>query len=656
MCGIVGVYSYADQAPVEEQLLRAMCQSIHHRGPDEEGVFLDGSLGLGIRRLSIIDLVTGSQPMANEDKTVTVVFNGEIYNYRDLRDFLQRKGHRLCTRSDTEALVHLYEEFGAGLVDRLRGMFAFALWDAPRRMLLLARDRLGIKPLYYTLVGNRLAFASEIKALLCCPWVERRLDLEALDEYLTYKYVPAPRTMFQGIHKLPPGSILTCTPGGVRLDAYWDAPSARAPARSAAEWEEGLEAHLREAVRLHLVSDVPLGVFLSGGLDSSTVLAFMREVGADPIRAFSISFDVPGFDELPYARQVAERYEARHETFVVSPAEVSGDILVELVAQLDEPLADDAAVATHYLSRLSRQSVTVALSGAGGDEVFGGYPHYLGDRAGRLVDALPRAVRQCLPGVGRALPASPQRRGPLRRLARFLEHADLSPTRRHIRYVTQLNFSEAMKRELAAPAFRDALGRDAAWAAVERHLEGRNGDILGRAMWGDLRTYLVDDVLTMTDKMSMWHSLEVRVPLLDHPLVEYMAAAPSGLKVGPASLKVLLRRLMRKRLPPEVMDRPKHGFAVPLVAWVGQRLRPFIEEVLLDAGAACRIYFDPAVVARLLDEHAAGRADHSHRLWQLVVFDLWHRAYLGPEAPHPVKADAIPAPRPARLDSPQPDR
>lgn len=643
MCGILGVYKYREQAPVEEPLLRAMCQSIRHRGPDEEGVFLDGSLGLGMRRLSIIDLVTGSQPIANEDKTVTVVFNGEIYNYRDLQALLEGRGHRLRTRSDTETLVHLYEEFGAGLVEHLRGMFTFALWDARRRTLLLARDRLGIKPLYYTLAGDRLTFASEIKALLLCPWVERRLDLEALDEYLTYKYVPAPRTMFQGVRKLPAGSMLVCTPGGVREETYWDLPSSPAPARSAREWEEGLEALLRESVRLHLVSDVPLGVFLSGGLDSSAVLAFMREVGADPIRAFSISFDVPGFDELPYARQVAERFDARHEAFVVSPAEVSGDDLVELVAQLDEPLADDAAVATHYLSRLSRQSVTVALSGAGGDEVFGGYPHYLGDQAGRLVDGLPRIIQRCLPGLGRALPASPQRRGPLRRLARFLEHADLPAARRHIRYITQLNFSEAMKRDLAAPALRGVLGQDRAWAAVEQHLAGRNGGVLARAMWADLRTYLVDDVLTMTDKMSMWNSLEVRVPLLDHKLVEYMAAVPARLKVGPAGLKVLLRRLLRRRLPAEVLDRPKHGFAVPLVAWVGQRLRLFFEEVLLDSGAACRTYFDPAAVARLLDEHAAGCADHSHRLWQLVVFELWYRAYLGPDTLRPVRADAIPA-------------
>lgn len=643
MCGIVGVYSYADQAPVEEPLLRAMCQSIRHRGPDEEGVFLDGSLGMGIRRLRIIDLVTGSQPMANEDKTVTVVFNGEIYNYRDLQALLVGRGHRLRTRSDTETLVHLYEEFGAGLVEHLRGMFAFAVWDARRRTLLLARDRLGIKPLYYTLAGDRLAFASEIKALLLCPWVERRLDLEALDEYLTYKYVPAPRTMFQGIRKLPAGSLLVCTPGGVREETYWDFSPSPGPARSAREWEEGLEDLLRESVRLHLVSDVPLGVFLSGGLDSSAVLAFMREVGAEPIRAFSISFDVPGFDELPYARKVAERFGAQHEAFVVSPSQVSGDTVIELVAQLDEPLADDAAVATHYLSRLSRQSVTVALSGAGGDEVFGGYLHYLGDEVGRLVDGLPGIIRRCLPGLGRALPASPQRRGPLRRLARFLEHADLPAARRHIRYVTQLNFSESMKRDLAAPALRGVLGRDRAWAAVERHLAGRNGGILAGAMWADLRTYLVDDVLTMTDKMSMWNSLEVRVPLLDHRLVEYMAAVPARLKVGPAGLKVLLRRLLRRRLPADVLDRPKHGFAVPLVAWVGQRLRPFFEEVLLDRGAACREYFDPAVVARMLQDHTAGRSDHSHRLWQLVVFELWHRAYLGPGAPHPVRADAIPA-------------
>lgn len=619
-----------------------MCWQIRHRGPDEEGVFLDGGLGLGVRRLRIIDLLTGSQPMSNENKTVTVAFNGEIYNYRDLRNFLDGRGHLLATASDTETLVHLYEEFGENLVVPLRGMFAFALWDARQRTLLLARDRLGIKPLYYTLAGNRLAFASEIKALLCCPWVERRLDLQALDEYLTYKYVPAPRTMFQAIHKLPAGSLLVCTPRGVQIQTYWEPQSAPATVRSPQEWEEGLEAALREAVALHLASDVPLGIFLSGGLDSSAVLAFMREVGADPIRAFSIGFDVPGFDELPYARRVAQHFEAQHEAFVLSPADISADTVIEVAGQLDEPLADDAALATHYLSRLSRQSVTVALSGAGGDEVFGGYPHYWGDAAGWWLDRLPRALQRLLPALGRALPANQHRRGMLRRLARFLEQADLPAPRRHVRYITQLNFSETMKRELAAPAFRSVLGVERAWDPVARQFAAGDGDFLAQAMRADLKTYLVDDVLTMTDKMSMGNSLEVRVPLLDHPLVEYMAKVPTDLKVRPGTLKVLLRRLLRRRLPPGVLDRPKHGFAVPLVAWVGQRLRPFFEEVLLDPGAACRTYFSPDAVARLLHEHAAGRADHSHRLWQLVVFDLWHRVYMGPSVGPRVSTHALP--------------
>ena len=637
MCGIAGVYAYGSGEPVSEAVLAAMCERIRHRGPDEGGTFVDGALGLGIRRLRIIDLVTGGQPVANEDGTVTAVYNGEIYNYQQLRRELTAAGHRFRSSGDTETLVHLYEDDGLSLVNRLRGMFAFALWDRPRRTLVLARDRIGIKPLYYADSGGRLTFASEIKALLCCPWIERRLDLEALDDYLTYKYVPGPRTMFQGIHKLPPVSLLVCSPAGVRVSRYWDPPSAPVPRLSEREWEESLEAELREAVRLHLISDVPLGVFLSGGLDSSTILALMREVGADPIRAFTIGFDLPGYDETPYARNVAKWFGAEHETFVVSASDVTSSVLNDLVAQLDEPLADDAAVATHYLSRMSRRSVTVALSGAGGDEVFGGYPHYWGDAVGEWLDGLPATARRGLARLGRALPARQQRRSGLRKLARFLEYVDQPPERRHVHYVTQLNFSETRKQALVAAAGRTSRAPGKALDTAARYFADGDGDFLNRAMRVDLQTYLVDDVLMMTDKMSMWNSLEVRVPLLDHKLVEHMLSAPSALKVTPGKLKVLLRRVVARRLPPELLARPKHGFAVPIVVWLLDRLQAFFAEALLDPGAACRTYFRAAEIERLLAEHRNGRADHSHRLWQLLVFELWHRAML---APRPTPADA----------------
>jgi asparagine synthase (glutamine-hydrolysing) len=611
MCGIAGVYETTHRGSDGAAGVRRMTGALAHRGPDAEGFLIDGPLALGVRRLSIIDLKTGHQPLANEDKSIWVVFNGEIYNYRELTEVLLARGHRFATASDTEVLVHLYEEYGEHCVRWLRGMFAFAIWDQRERSLFLARDRLGIKPLYYADTPWGLAFASELKAIALCPWVSRAVSPDALFAYLQYGYVPDPLTICEGVRKLPPGHTLTVAEGRAGAPRrYWDPArffrNGSAPAREE-EAAEALWARLESAVRSHLVSDVPVGAFLSGGIDSSTVVAIMAQEASGPIQTFSVGFREAGYNELPYARRVAEFFGTEHHELVVEADDLA--VLEDVLSALDEPFADPSAIPTYLVSQLARQHVTVVLSGDGGDELFAGYDRYLVDHrrryfgmfgdAGlggplrRASDALPEGT----PGKNYLYNLS------LPRMERYLDTISLFPAR-------------AISNLLEPELIRSAPSLDAARAA------GEGLDPLSRLQDFDLRTYLPGDILTKVDRMSMANSLEARVPLLDHPLVEFACGVPARLRLRSGQTKYLLKRALTGRVPEEIVTRPKQGFAVPLESWFSDRLSGFFRDQLGDASRLASVGFRLASVRALLELHERKRRpDHCRQLWGLVVLD-----------------------------------
>ena len=596
-----------------------MGETLLHRGPDEGGIHTEPGVGLGMRRLSIIDLKTGHQPLANEDHSVWVVFNGEIYNYRELTAGLLTRGHRFATASDTETLVHLYEEHGADCVRHLRGMFAFALWDARRRTLLLARDRLGIKPLYYAQTPCGLVFGSELKALIASPWVRRRVDPNALAAYLKSGYVPDPLSILAGVAKLPAGHVLLVKDGRAGApQRYWEPTSHfRDTDESLDEAEAGARLWdlLADAVRSHLVSDVPVGAFLSGGVDSSAVVGLMaREVGV-PVKTFSVGFREAGFDEAPYARRVAEWFGTEHHELIATPQDLG--LLDEVLAACDEPFADASAIPTYLVSRLARQHVKVVLSGDGGDELFAGYDRYLVDqrekRLGILGDlglgAPLRLISDALPEGARG--KNFLRHFSLPRMGRYLDAISLFPDRA-LRDLLEPGVASA-----SPPLFEDAL----------RDSQGL--DTLSRLQDLDLRTNLPGDILTKVDRMSMAHSLEARVPLLDHPLVEFACRLPADLRMRGGQTKYLLRRILRGRVPDEVLARPKGGFGVPIRAWFGEHLPSFFRDRLGNGRRLEEIGIRPHAVRALVDlfeQH--GREDHCCRLWALTVLDSATRRLL----------------------------
>jgi asparagine synthase (glutamine-hydrolysing) len=620
MCGIAGLLN-VDGRPGGSDLIRAMTDTLAHRGPDGAETVIRGPVALGHRRLAIIDLVTGDQPMANDDESVWIAFNGEIYNFRELRRELETRGCRFRTTSDTEVILRAYETWGAGCLPRLRGMFAFAIWDAARRRLFLARDRVGIKPLVYHWDGRRLLFASEIKSLLADPTVPRELDWQALHDYLVFHYIPGPRTIFQSIRKLPPASSLVLDVGGTAptIERYWDLRFAPDHRRSEADWIHGLRWHLQDAVRSHLVSDVPIGAFLSGGVDSSTTVALMAQATDRPVRTFSIGFDEADFDELAYARQVAQRYGTDHCEFVVKPDAM--EAMPRLAGQFDEPFADSSALPTYYVSKITREHVTVALSGDGGDENFAGYRRYARAQAlsRRLDSAAGRPLRRLLGLVSHLLPAEARGEAYLKMLA-----AD--PTERYFGMLTyqrtatlrRLLSAEAQQRvapDVTADSFRRLLG------------EGSPPDYVSGLQYLDVRHYLPDDILAKVDRTSMLVSLECRVPLLDHVLMEYVATMPSGLKLRDGSGKAVLKAAMAADLPAEILGRRKMGFGVPLATWFRRDLAGYARDLLLEPAARARGVFAPAAVAQMLDDHRSGRRDHADRIWALVCFEEWARRW-----------------------------
>lgn len=604
-----------------DALLRLMCQTVGHRGPDDEGVYLDRHAALGIRRLSIIDLTGGKQPIANEDKTLHVVFNGELYNFRELRTSLIARGHTFTTQSDTEVIVHAYEAFGDKCLEHFNGMFSFALWDSTRHRLLLARDRLGIKPLYYWQGDSWFVFGSELKALLAHPAVPRLIDPAALDQFLTLEYIPSPYTIYAGVHKLLPGHALTLEGGRMTVNRYWEIPTQPVSGDEGALGEE--LAHLiRDAVRLQLMSDVPLGAFLSGGIDSSTVVSAMCQAISD-IRTFSIGFSDKSYDELADARAVASYLGTHHEEQILEPD--IADLAQHLVSHFDEPFADFSLFPTYLVSKLARRTVKVALSGDGGDELFGGYDTYVAQQADAYYRRLPKPLRtRFFPALMATVPPQPAKKGLVNKLKRFVEGAALPEDLQHTRWMMFL--SEPERQALYNPEYYQALNGNSAVAFIASQFAACAAfDPLAQQQAVDIKTYLVDDILTKVDRMSMAASLEVRVPLLDHRIVEFAVNLPPHMKLRGGQTKYILRKVMADHLPPSVLTKPKQGFSIPLKHWLLGSLRPLMTDLLSPAVVCQRGYFSPETVQTWVTEHLEGRVNHSHRLWALMVFELWHR-------------------------------
>jgi asparagine synthase (glutamine-hydrolysing) len=612
VCGICGIASSG--GAVDPARLAAMSETLVHRGPDSDGAFVDGGIGLAARRLAIIDLETGDQPLGNEDGSVQVVQNGELYNYRDLRRDLERAGHRFATHGDTEVLVHLYEEHGLDFAERLRGMFAVALWDARKRRLVLARDRYAIKPLYYREAAGELMFASELRAL-----PRGDIDLDALEAFLAFNSIPAPLTIFRDVRKLPPGHVLTWENGRVELTRF--ARPAPVPASDVrtddeAELVEELRARLHDSVRAHLVSDVPVGVLLSGGLDSSTLTALAAQESAEPVRTFSIGFEERSFDELADARLVAEHYATRHEELILRPD--AALLLPGLADAFDEPFADSSALPTYLVSELAAGHVKVALSGEGGDELFGGYYTYAADLLALRTGSLARFAR---PLVER-LPSSSGKASFDYKAKRFVRGAHLSPLERHHAW-----------KEIFSPDARAALtGRRSTFDPVDvlraRFAETEGAELLARLQDVDLGVYLADDLLVKTDRASMAHSLEARVPFLDPIVTNFALALPTEQKVRGLRKKVLLRKAVAPLIPTPLLRRRKRGFSIPAAAWLRGELEPFARETLADATLRRQGYFEATAVRRILDDHVAGKEDLSRQLWGLLAFTLWHQRHV----------------------------
>jgi asparagine synthase (glutamine-hydrolysing) len=639
MCGICGAVWTGPEASLERGLLERMMDRLVHRGPDDAGLYRDDHAALGFRRLSIIDLAGGHQPLSNEQQTIWTVFNGEIYNFPALRRRLEAKGHQLRSSGDTEVLVHLYEDEGPRMFSLLRGMFALAIWDAHRRTLILARDRLGQKPLVYCHDRNRLVFASELKALLALPEeiIPRDLDSLALDSYLNYGYVPHPRTMLAGTCKLPPAHYAVWRGGVLRVERYWNPNWNVERARRAGEDVEELRATLSDAVREQMISDVPLGAFLSGGIDSTIIAGLMQQHSARPVKTFAIGFPDPPYDETQFAELAARHLGTDHQTFIVEPK--AWETMPDLAWQFDEPFADSSALPTWYVARETRRAVTVALTGDAGDELFGGYDRYRALAFSELFHQLPAGPRRLLGGtIGRVLPRSGRPKTRLRKLERFFEHINDPPAARYLGWMT--TFDEPGRLRLyanehldllasTAAALPDQSDADPASLLTKAFAAAGRRDPVTRAMVADLLTYLPGDLLVKVDLASMAHSLECRGPFLDHRVVELAIAMPLERKIQPrrGRSKIILKQAFPDLLPAPIRKRAKMGFGVPISRWFREELKHELREVLLDRVALDRGLFRPEAVRELLDEHIEGKREHSYRLWALLMLELWFRKH-----------------------------
>jgi asparagine synthase (glutamine-hydrolysing) len=635
MCGIAGVAWTSEAPPFEPAVLQQMVAAIAHRGPDDAGFYHSPAIpgpgaALGHRRLSIIDLGGGHQPLSNEDGTVWIAFNGEIYNYRELQAPLQRQGHVFRTSSDTETIIHLYEQYGTDCVKHLRGMFAFAIWDEKQKQLFLARDRLGKKPLVYRLEPQRLLFASELKALLQVPGIPRELDPLAVDDYLTYQYVPTSRSILKGFAKLPPAHWALFRNGQFQQECYWTPDFAEPRPPQEFGGLEGARKQLREtlteAVRLRMRSDVPLGAFLSGGVDSTIIAGLMQSLSTRPIKTFSIGFPVAAFDERSYAREAAKFLGTEHHEQVVEPQALQ--ILPKLIWHYDEPFADSSAIPMMYLSEMTRKHVTVALSGDGGDELFAGYQRYQAVKLGGWADRLPGFVRGFLAAsFWQRIPASVAQKSKRRRIKRLLSAIGLEPRRRYLKWISI--FDTERRQELLSQELKSKLGaHDSAEFLLDAYHTCPKRDFVTQTTCADVLTYLPCDILTKVDIATMAYALEARAPFLDHHVVDLAARLPIEWKLNGRQGKQILIDTFADFLPKRIQTRAKMGFGVPLDHWFRNELRPLLEDVLLSRQALDRGLFQPATIRRLVDEHVQGTWDHSYRLWSLLVLELWQQEFL----------------------------
>jgi asparagine synthase (glutamine-hydrolysing) len=625
MCGIAGEYTPNRSQGEISHSLRAMTNIIAHRGPDDDGHFVVDGLGIGMRRLSIIDLEGGQQPIYNEDQSLVVVFNGEIYNYVELRAQLEQRGHTFSTHSDTEVIVHLYEDYGDACMEHMRGMFAFALWDMRQQRLLLARDRLGIKPLYVTqLSGGGLVFGSEIKALLQHPHVEARPDLDGLNNFLSLKYVPAPHTMFMGIDALPPGYRMVCDANGVRKERYWDVSFAHIDHSRHTEEEfiEELERILRDAVRLHLRADVPFGAFVSGGIDSSTIVALMSQIMNQPVKTFTVGYSGRGaeFSELPYASMVSDKYQTEHYEVMLG-AEEFVELMPKIVWHLDQPIADQAAVANYVVARKAREHVKMVLTGEGGDELFAGYARYVGEQFSPMFQYVPKPMKHLIMHGSQLLPGLRRQKLALYALCQDDEFARFSnwfPL-----------FNPHLKDELLSSDIKAQLKGHNANDIFAMHLAATDAHHpLNRMLYVDTKLWLPDDLLARGDKTSMAASIEARLPLLDHHVVEFAATVPPHYKVNGMTRKYLLRRMAARLLPEAVVNRKKEGFPMPVSVWWRYEAREFVRDTLAPDAVRRRGLFDADFVMRLLNEHETGFRDAGTLIWSLLNVELWYQQFI----------------------------
>jgi asparagine synthase (glutamine-hydrolysing) len=629
MCGITGWVNLSRSGSDlhSEAVLHSMCETIVHRGPDSEGIWMDETVALGMRRLSIIDLKTGDQPVFNEDKSVVAMQNGELYNYRDVRERLEKKGHHFKTQTDTEILPHLYEEYGEDFVEHLNGMFAIALWDSRKKKLILARDRFGEKPLYYGVFDGKLLYASEPKALLAHPVVIRELDLDAMREYLSFDYVPAPRSIYKGISKLPAGHILVVENGEVRTRRYWNltwAKSQKEP--SIAHASNDLRELLSDAVRMRLVSDVPLGILLSGGVDSSTVAAFAVQHATEKVKTFSIGFEEDSFDESKYARQVAHHLGTEHYEATLSVG-TAADLIGEIGTWLDEPLSDGSLIPTFMLSQFVRHHVTVALGGDGGDELFAGYPMYYGHKIARAYHRVPRFLRQGLIApVVNSLPVSTKNLSFEYKGKRFVRSSALDVVERHHSWFGSFSLDEQDR--LLTQAIVDQTSGEIYKDAREMLALCDATDEVERMQFLDINFYMAEDILTKVDRAAMAVSLETRAPFLDPRVAQFAASLPLSHKLHGSQGKYILKKALEPLLPTNILHRKKKGFGIPIAEWLKGRLNPLMHDLLAEPRLKDQGLFDPTFVSHLVREHETGVASNHKQLWTLLVFQLWYDRFL----------------------------
>ena len=632
MCGICGIAHKIKSHSVPPSLVDSMCQTIIHRGPDDQGVFVENNIGLGARRLSILDVEDGHQPLSNEDSSVWAAHNGEVYNCPELREELKERGHIFKSNTDTEIFVHSYEEWGMDFVQKLRGMFATAVWDRKNNKLILIRDRLGIKPLYYTLLEDQtLVFGSELKTILIHPKVKRFLEPQALNIFLTLEYIPAPFSIFKNIFKLPAGHLLVYQGGHVTIKKYWDlepsSPDSSLSQKTNIEFlKEELYTLLKESVRMRLLSDVPLGAFLSGGIDSSAIVGLMRELGTEPLKTFSIGFEDKSYNELDFARSIAREFDTDHHELTLRPQAL--ELTEQLVNHLDEPFGDFSIFPTFLVSKMAREHVTVILSGDGGDEVFGGYEHYLAQKMAGL--PLMAASQKILSPLFKGFPPSSKKKGAWNKLQRFNQGYSFHPALRHFRWMMFL--SQKDKHSLYTEDFKKEIGGIRSLHEVDPFSQIfprlKTYDLINGELFLDLKTYLVDDILVKVDRMSMASSLETRVPLIDHKIVEFLFKLPGHLKLHGLETKWLFKKTMERLLPRENIYRKKEGFSIPIKHWLKTDLRDLMNDTLNEKHITKDNFFNFSHIKNMMDLHLAGKKNFSHQLWALLVFEIWKEKYL----------------------------